>query len=48
MDQPSIKALERARRAYRVTFTSSDYARIAAVGPALVLWLRLGATWKNH
>jgi DNA-binding transcriptional LysR family regulator len=38
MDQPSMKALERARRAYRVTFTSSDYhARIAAVGAGIGL-----------
>jgi DNA-binding transcriptional LysR family regulator len=38
MDQPSIKALERARLAYRVTFTSSDYhARSAAVSAGIGL-----------
>ena len=38
VDQPSIKALERARLAYRVTFTSSDYyARNAAVGAGVGL-----------
>jgi DNA-binding transcriptional LysR family regulator len=45
VDQPSIKALERARLAYRVTFTSSDhYARTAAVGAGIGLM----ATSRRH
>jgi hypothetical protein len=45
MDQPSIAALERARLAYRVIFTSSDhYARSAAVGAGIGLM----ATSRRH
>jgi DNA-binding transcriptional LysR family regulator len=45
MDQPSIAALERARLAYRVIFTSSDYyARSAAVSAGIGLM----ATSRRH
>jgi len=45
VDQPSIKALERARIAYRVTFTSCDYyARAAAAGAGIGLM----ATSRRH
>jgi DNA-binding transcriptional LysR family regulator len=45
MDQPSIKALERARLAYRVTFTSPDYyARMAAVSAGI----GIKATSRRH
>jgi DNA-binding transcriptional LysR family regulator len=45
MDQPSIKALEHARLAYRVTFTSPDYyARMAAVSAGI----GIKATSRRH
>jgi DNA-binding transcriptional LysR family regulator len=44
-DQPSIKALERARLPYRVTFTSPDYyARMAAVSAGI----GIKATSRRH